>query len=189
MDFYVAFQMSDLINFPLFCLHQGIEKLCKAYLLASQAHRYDNMPNDPQGERAVEWVDNFARSLGHDLENLLGLVSVGVKTLEPYLRDRGFVNLLIMAYEEGRYPKPPNKSIARKHGFDAQITHRNQEKAFNLGNQILLAIKRDFGISVPLEEPVPPSIDEESWERFLAIWKKACGSCDQIVSKKVQAWA
>jgi hypothetical protein len=160
IDFYVAYLTSDLINFPL---------------IASQAPRYDDLPNDPDSERAVKWVDDFARSLGHNLEGLIGLVSAAVKTLEPYLRDRGFISLLTMAYEEGRYPVPPSESIAMKHGYAAQVTHRNEEKAFKLGCEILAGVERDFGISVPVEKPILGA-DPKTWAKFVEKWKKSCGS-------------
>ena len=167
LDFFVAFELENLLNFRLFCLHQGVEKFCKAYLIASQSHQYEHLNADEAGK----WIDGFTKNLGHDLHSLLGFVAVGLDTLEGYVKDTAFIDLLNIGYEEGRYPKPIAKSIWSKHGFPALASDRTDKKAFALGALLFEGVDRRFKATVPLETPIYERISRETWERFVRIWE------------------
>ncbi len=94
LDIFVAFELEQLVNYRLFCLHQAVEKLCKAYLIGSQAPNYETLNADKAGS----WIDNFTKSLGHDLSYLLGHVSIGIGALTGFLQDVPFIELLNKGY-------------------------------------------------------------------------------------------
>lgn len=167
LDFFVAFKLFDLINFRVFCLQQGIEKFCKAYLIAAYAYRYETL----NANQAMKWIDDFTKSLNHDLMDLLGRVAIGIPDLQGWLKDERFIDLINLGYIEGRYPLPLAKSIWSKHGFPALASDRTDKKAFALGAQILSGIQKRFGIGDLLKEPPSGEFEREDWERFVRIWK------------------
>ena len=151
VDLFMAFREIDLIPYHLFFLHQGIEKLCKAYFIASQARRYLHLDL----ETATCQLDSPLRVWAHNLRDWLGIVGIGIPEVRGWLSDP-FLDILEGAYTEGRYPVPPQKSRFRKHGFPAVATHRNQEKAFAVSLSILKALYQEYEIVVGADDfPTP----------------------------------
>jgi hypothetical protein len=170
LDYFVGFQLEHLVNYRLFPLHQGIEKLCKAYLLARHAEEWTAL--EPE-EARVQWIEDFVKRHGHDLWVLVRKVGENLTQVAGYVtgkRDKSFLDLLTMAYEESRYPKPIGQSIWDKHGYPALVTHLNEEQAYALGSAILDGITSQFGICYLLAEPIASSIKPEDWQRFLNVW-------------------
>jgi len=167
LDYVVAFQLEHLVTDRLFPLHQGIEKLCKAYLLAKHAAEWTHLTSE--SERA-SWIEKFVKNGKHDLWVLVGRVAESVTQVSGYVsgdREKNFLDLLSMAYEEARYPKPIGQSIWDKHGFPALISDRNEKQAYGLGSSMLNAVESQFGISCPLDQPIDSGIELDDWRRFM----------------------
>lgn len=171
MDYFVAFELKRLVNYRLFPLHQGIEKLCKAYLLAKRASEWVEL--EPEVARA-KWIERCVRGCGHDLWDLVKQVADDFPQMIGFVagdRNKSFLDLLTMAYEESRYPKPTGQSIWDKHGFPALVTYHNEEQAYALGSIVLDGIREHFQIAYPTKAPVYSGIDLGDWERFRNNWK------------------
>ena len=172
LDFYLAFVNSELLNFRAFCLEQGIEKFCKAFLIATQGPQYEQLDSNA----ASQWIEDFVRSLGHDLRRLLGLVSIGIERVRPYLEDSKFLDILNRAYEEGRYPIPISKSIWSKHGFPALANSDLDDRSLELATVLWDGIseyfqRRGSAIAIPLQHRIYDDVNEDDWKRFMNIWK------------------
>lgn len=165
-DFFAAFELEDLIYLRLFFYHQGIEKLCKAYLIGTHAYRYENLKAD----QAMTWIDAFARSLKHDLSALLGLVVTAEPTVESFARDQRFITALMKGYEEGRYPTPSARSLRRDQGLQYVWSENLDQKAYRLGSRLLDCINQRCQLSFSIETN-PDGVEKETWDKFVGIWR------------------
>ena len=71
-DFYISFEFeaaNKWHEYSTFFCHQGLEKMCKAYLLATKAKEYESRTSG----NALEKVNKIAKGFGHDLQKLFGL--------------------------------------------------------------------------------------------------------------------
>ena len=171
MDFFLAFELFRHVNIHLFFLQQGIEKFCKAYLIALKKAEYQNSAPD----QATEWIDNFAKGLRHDLVGLIRDVSATEVALKPWLQNSAFLDLLNRAEQEGRYPIPIAKSIYEDHGLAAVVSDRNYKQAFAMGKAILDQLEISSGWAFSLEALMPRSISKEDWDRFVRVWEMSHG--------------
>lgn len=167
LDFFLASELFEHVNIHLFFLQQGIEKFCKAYLIATKKAEYEGLAFD----QAAEWIDKFCRELDHDLVGLITAVSETANALKPWLDDGAFLCLLNRAEQEGRYPIPVAKSIYEEHGLGAVVSDRNHKKAFTIGKALLKQIEVSSRSAFPLETLMPRSVCEEDRDRFTRIWK------------------
>jgi len=182
VDLFVAFEERDVVPFNLFCLHQGLEKLGKAYLIAAQSWMYEDVDID----RATCRIEGFARNHSHDLQSLIGLVTIGIPSLSRWLGNR-FLGLLEDAYLEGRYPAPPQRSIFKKYGTPAVMSSENLESAFVIANEILKGIEERFGISASDLRRALYSVSEERRGRFSNVfWSKRETRRERIVRNNTQ---
>lgn len=186
LDYYLAFQTSNLTTYWSFPLHQAIEKMCKSYLMASAASSWENL----ESNEAARWIERFARELRHDLWKLVSRVSETVPALEQFVigkKEDSFLDLLSLAYEEARYPKPIDQSIWSQHGFPAWVDSRNEVQAFQIGAHILVVLRDGHGI-VDVAEGLPDrGISLENWDRFIRIWNLRVGSIFPIVGPRIMA--
>src|SRR3989338_10922392 len=185
IDLHLAFVHSEQLNYRVFFLQQGLEKLCKAFLIGTQALKCEHV----ESNKATKWIDDFSRKFGHDLHHLLGLVSVGIKGLEPWIEDEQLIDILNRGYEEGRYPIPIGKSIWLKHGFPAFASSDLDDKALQLATALWDGVVQYFKerrevISIPLQHPLNDGVDPDYWKRFMAIWHMRSG---QALAKQLTA--
>lgn len=116
-DFCLYYELDDRwYDYNAFFLHQGLEKLCKAYLLGARSFQYRDLSDGPAREK----VEKMAKKLGHDLLDLLhqldkaSIVSIAQlnkprSAIAPQT-GRQVIEVLQKAYEECRYPLPPSPS-------------------------------------------------------------------------------
>ena len=160
LDLYLAFSHIRLADREVFFLKQGLEKIGKAYLIACQFNRFQHLNLD----RASEEVEKLARSYGHDMSAVIGAVCVGIPALGSRLLDREFLGLLNAGNEEGRYPRPPQKTVIGKGVVPEPET---SQKAFEISREIVAEIIKRFEINYPLDRPIDVKIPRGDWTRFL----------------------
>ena len=165
VDLLVASELkdADLVPLRLSLLHQGLEKLGKAYLIGAQAESFEHL----DARQASEWIDQCARRYEHGLSNLLALVGVGVPALRGY-QNHPSVGLLETAYLGGRYPSPTSKGMFSRHVAEDVFGGSHASVAFAIARTILTAIENDFGVSVLARgEFFFPTISPERWQKFV----------------------
>ncbi|GMV50240.1 MAG: Guanosine-5'-triphosphate,3'-diphosphate pyrophosphatase [Nitrospirae bacterium] len=197
-DFYISFEFESARKWPeystFFC-YQGLEKICKAYILARSASVWEHLPEDRRSKR----INKIAKDLGHDLEKLLScLRSRGVLPIAPPKQDRGhgqnkkfepysedeLIRILKAAYIEARYPVPRNDKIHtkfprsenRRPEDGRRFSHPLKETApIQYARKTALAIvkkiEEDFSIECRRDkETFSYKISNESWERFQRVF-------------------
>ena len=189
-DFYLVFFLEGSGGFPaystFFC-HQGLEKMCKAYLLGCRSLEYETK----EATQAKKIIDKIARNeCGHDITEMIGNL-VKNNVLNDYLlkkkyaeydgrqvTDKGMIKILEKAYIEARYPVPNpvhkdypllNKA-GRKIGYHSPIGSSEAKRfAFGVGLEVMKSIERDFNVTVPREN-FKSSIADIDWVRFCRIF-------------------
>jgi hypothetical protein len=186
MDFYIAFFMSNknFQEYGVFYYHQGLEKVCKAYLLGAKPAEYESLPEQTARNR----VDEIAREMGHNLREMIEkLIAARIldgevlKKKMCYLENKaldgsGMLNLLEKAYLESRYPVPnpaykgfPLQGIQ---GYWDPITSCSLDDfADDIGLKVIQRIEQDFGISITRDK-LRNAIDEKDWKTFRRIFFK-----------------
>jgi hypothetical protein len=161
-DFFLAFCLCETFNFQKpFFYHQGLEKLCKAYILGQRSSEYEHFSDI----ESKDIIDRIAREYKHDLIKLIkNLIKEGVlggdtltkKQCEYYgheLTGKDMAKLLVAGYTECRYPvKDPsykNYPIPNINGGYAVPLHSSDPRDFahNLGQILNEKIERDFQVS------------------------------------------
>lgn len=174
-DFYIAFSIEE--NFRGYCTffcHQGLEKLCKAYLLGERASEYESLPE----VKAREEVNKIAKDLGHSLEEMIkdlinkGVMAQGIMTKKyGYITGEECIQILEQGYIECRYPVPEpihkkypltNKKGQRMGGWlDPLHSSEPREFAYDVGRAIIRRTEKDFNISIQRDR-----VDDGNWTRF-----------------------
>ena len=98
-------------SYNAFFLHQGLEKLCKAYLLGARAKEYEGIALEHQARQRVQEI---AKKLGHDLLSMLKqldkLKVISVDQIKTIRSDdktgHEIIEAIQQGYEECRYPLP-----------------------------------------------------------------------------------
>src|SRR3989304_9412941 len=109
-DFYISFEFEDANKwheYSTFFCHQGLEKICKAYLIATKAAEYEDLSE----KQALERIDKIAKGFGHELRKLMGLLCLKnvlskadlLQKIGGYTGDE-LIDILEKAYIESRYP-------------------------------------------------------------------------------------
>jgi hypothetical protein len=188
-DFYISFEFEEenkWHEYSTFFCSQGLEKICKAYILARSALRWEHLPE----KEALIQVNNIAKSLGHNLKaliyclqsrNVLTMPSRNQKSSKnkgrrpaSYSEDE-LVDILAAAYFEARYPIPKSAQIHRRYplskspnmfshsiGQTAPVKYA-QKTAF----AVLSKIMSDFSITIPQDkQQVSGHIPDDRWKRF-----------------------
>jgi hypothetical protein len=180
-DFYISFEFEDVNRwheYSTFFCHQGLEKICKTYLLAKKAKEYDNK------KQALEKINKIAKRFGHELrklivllrlENVLSKDDISQK-IGGYTGDE-LIDILEKAYIESRYPVPD--PIYRKY----PIANKGNYKMFSdpigetapiiyarkIALTVLKKIESDFSISISRNK-ISNKIDDKDWIRFRRIF-------------------
>lgn len=123
-DFYFAFPLEYGCRFGPFFEAMGLEMMLKAYFLAENACKFENLPENEQKKS----VDEVAKALNHRLEALVGTVKKNAPALgfADLLRQDfdGYTGMKMLraleaAYIECRYPVPtPFHEKTPLHGKD-----------------------------------------------------------------------
>ena len=111
-DFYISFEFEHVNKwhtYSTFFCHQGLEKISKAYLIATRSAEYENLGE----EETLQKVNHVAKEYQHSLQKLLeALISRNALTraevscrVESYTGQE-IVDVLEKAYIESRYPVP-----------------------------------------------------------------------------------
>lgn len=177
-DFCLYFELDDRwYDYNAFFLHQGLEKLCKAYLLGDRSLYHETLNEGPARQK----VEKVAKRLGHNLLHLLhkldeaGVVSIA-KLNEPRTAiapQTGIqaIEVLQKAYEESRYPLTPSPSHIRfpVKGKQGMFHHPRAESGLRkvacpLAREILSGIQSAFTIDVGRTKSSYNSrIDDRHW--------------------------
>lgn len=186
-DFYIGYFLIDdvfLWDAPFF-YHQGLEKICKSYILASKASEYESLPE----QKAKEKINSLAKQEGHELKRMIKkLIHNNVLNREilskQYLQYTGgnIIEILESAYHECRYPMPEtisnqypirNEKGQIKGHWDPIGSSDPRDFAFEVGLKIIKMIERNFNISIPKEKNlISPLIKNNDWIRFRRIFFK-----------------
>ena len=191
-DFYISFEFEaerKWHKYSTFFCHQGLEKICKAYIIAESASRWEHLPED----QALDRVQRIAKNLGHDLKTVINCLRSRNVLPKPSRTQRSrntrntrsahsgsyseneLVEILEASYFEARYPIPKSSQIHRKYplsnskrmfsdpiGETAPIRY-----ARKMALAVLKRIDSDFSIYIPKrKKAVQSGISDESWKRF-----------------------
>lgn len=155
-DFLIAFTVSDFFPFFVgFCYHQGIEKVCKAYILGKRASEYESLSE----QDARNKINEIAKKIGHNLKVIIkDLIATNVLDRNALIKEysdlHGFsidvekcLDILEKAYLECRYPVPipvyKNFPITDKNGkkvgayWDPLNSSDPMEFAYNTGLEVI----------------------------------------------------
>jgi len=178
-DFYISFEFEDVNKwhtYSTFFCHQGLEKISKAYLIATRSAEYENLGE----EETLKKVNDIAKQYQHSLQKLLeALISLNALTradvsrrVERYTGQEN-VDVLEKAYIESRYPVPlpiykkfpvSGQSIYKMYhdplGSTAPIKYSRK-----LALAVLMKIEEDFGIAIPRQK-LATHISDGDWKRF-----------------------
>jgi len=197
-DFYISFEFETekkWHEYSTFFCHQGLEKICKAYILARSASTWEHLPED----KGLVRVNKVAKDLGHNLKTLISCLRSRHVLPMPsrtqtsskkkghggvsYSQDE-LVEILEAAYIEARYPIPECDQIHRQFqiwqdpdseetkGFSYPIGETAPIKyARKTALAVLKKIESDFSIKIPKEKRyLSGRIRDETWEKFRNIF-------------------
>lgn len=197
-DFYIGFEFeaeNKWHEYSTFFCHQGLEKICKAYILAGSAATWAHLSDD----KAVAQANKIAKKLGHNLKRLIGCLRSGGILLMPSPRQgsssgaghRGgsysedeLIEILEAAYIEARYPTTKSKQIHRQYPLSKSTAMFSYpigetapiEYARKTASAVLKKIESDFSITIPRDKRyVSSRISEERWRRFERVFFRWCG--------------
>lgn len=175
-DFYLYFELDKgWYYYNAFFLHQGLEKLCKAYEIGKRASEYEGLPE----QDALVKIEQMVKRLSHKLEPILSKLVADKVISMPDRRPRGkdwsqIVGILEKGYEECRYPMPTNPvhqsyPIAGKQDLyeDPLASTDLRDLAYNIARQIIEKIEDEFSIPTSRDKAtVNHRIEDGQWERF-----------------------
>ncbi len=182
-DFYISFEFEDVNKwneYSTFFCHQGLEKICKAYLLATRAKKYENRSE----KNALDIVNKIARDFGHDLRKLFGLLCLENVLSASDIRQKyqGYtgdelIDILKKAYIESRYPVP--NPIYKKYPVANRANYKMYSYtigetapinyARNVALTVLKKIESDFSITIS-KNKISSKIADKRWQRFCSIF-------------------
>lgn len=183
-DFYIAFDISDRFRrYVAFFYHQGLEKICKAYLLGTMAPEYESKTE----QEARMKVNELATGMGHKLEEMINTL-VNCQVLDKSILEKSYgdfdgkaitgekcIEILKRAYLECRYPVPKsvyeNYPLSNKKGkaiggyWDPVASSEIREFAYEVALRLIKKIEEGFNVSIPRYN-FSTAIKDEDWIRF-----------------------
>jgi HEPN domain-containing protein len=170
-DFYISFEFEDenkWHEYSTFFCHQGLEKICKAYVIASKAGVWEKLPE----QQSLQKVDEIAKTSGHELYGLIEtLLSLNVLS-RP---DKNQVDILEKAYIEARYPVPnplyKNYPLSKngKMLSDPMKETAPIKFARKTAVQVIHKLETDFKITIPRGK-LSSTIEDDTWKRFTNVF-------------------
>lgn len=182
-DFFISFEFEDNNKWhesSTFLCHQGLEKISKAYLLATRAAEYENL----RAEVAFNKINKIAKEFGHAIDRIIcQLILSNVLTSEDISQQIGgysgreLIDILEKSYIESRYPVP--NPTYKKY----PIVHKGKHKIYadpiretapiqyarRLASAIMKKIETDFSMTIS-KDKISNKIDDKEWERFCNIF-------------------
>ncbi len=158
-----------------FFLAQGLEKICKAYMIGMKSGEYENL----SFKAAKREIDKIAKSYGHDLTVLVKELLPCMSSIKSVLAGQydGYagneiVKILDAAYQECRYPVV--NSISENYPVDGSksmywdplYSSALEKFSFMMAKTVLIASEKEFGIAIPRDNLCPSRLDEKDWSRF-----------------------
>lgn len=182
-DFFISFEFEDdnkWHEYSTFFCHQGLEKICKAYLIGTKATDYESLPE----QQALDKVNRIAKEIGHELRTLMGLLCLKnvfseidiSQKIEGYTGD-DLIDILEKAYIESRYPvsSPMHRKypIRKKGKYEMYNDPIKTTAPIKYSRKIALAILRkiesDFSVTI-LKEKISAGIADKDWARFCKVF-------------------
>lgn len=159
-DFYLAFVINKWDYQRSFLIAQGLELICKAYLLGKRSGEYTVIDDE---EEAIRIIDKIAKHYNHNFEKMLN--EIGSPEINELIKNEydGYNGIkllenLKLIHTESRYRVPP-EPISRnfpagKTGcyFNPICSSGLQRFAYTLGKKMIELIKRNFSISLDRNE-------------------------------------
>ncbi len=182
-DFYISFEFEDTNKwhaYSTFFCHQGLEKVSKAYLLATRSPEYENLSEEETRRR----VNQIAKEYQHSLKNLLeeltsrnGLTGAEVSCKVGRYTGQQLIDVLEKAYIESRYPVPSpiHKKFPAQGHSQYKMYHDPLESTApvkysrKLALAILKKIEEHFGIVIPRQK-FATHISDKDWKRFCRLF-------------------
>ncbi|MBI3292888.1 MAG: hypothetical protein HYZ73_08805 [Elusimicrobia bacterium] len=173
-----------------FFIHQGLEKVCKAYLIGKNAPSYEHLTIDD----ARREIDRLARSFRHRLSELVDQVGQYVSGLDAVVGQRydGYpgrkvLEVLEAGYLESRYPvgEPVNRRFPIPNTdpqlyWDPLYSSALEKCAFAVSRTVVEAAEQEFSVALPRENPYRGRIGDHDWERFSRLFfgrEVLCAEC------------
>ncbi len=169
-EFYIGFDIWNRFDwYSAFFWHQGLEKLCKAYLLGTKAAEYESK-SEQQAKEIIDKLAKNKKEMGHNLEMLDKLILMKVldkdimtksfarfkdESIDENITGKDCVVVLEKAYTECRYPLVPNPasriylSPNKAISYNIMSSQDLMKFAFEVGLSILQKIEQDYNFIVP----------------------------------------
>jgi HEPN domain-containing protein len=182
-DFYISFEFEDLNKwhtYSTFFCHQGLEKVSKAYLIATRSAEYENLSE----EETLKKVDQIAKEYHHSLQKLLekltsrnALTGAEVSCKVEGYTGQQLIDVLEKAYIESRYPVPSpiHKKFPVRGRSRYQMYHDPSgstapiKYSRKLALAILKKIEKDFVIVTPRQK-LATHVSDRKWKRFCSLF-------------------
>lgn len=169
-DFRIADDMSDKWPFYVaFFYHQGLEKLCKAYLLGTMASEYESLSRQ-EAKKRIDEIARDKKKMGHNLSKMIerlieaNVLDKSILTKKykvmPVLEITGekFIEILEKAYTECRYPVPD--PVHKKYSLNnkgkvhwvPRASSDLEEFAYQVRLIIIEKLEKDFNMTIPRDE-------------------------------------
>lgn len=193
-DFLIAFEVLE--KWPWyrpFFIEQGLEKICKAYLIGKKSSEYRNVGY----KKARKRIHQIAQSLGHQVSRLVTRLASYVPTVSEVIgrnydgySGRSVLMVLEKAYTETRYPvdEPislmfPIPGTRKKMHWDPLGSSSLQKCAFAISKEVIDTSERQFGVQFPSRNPFSHKIDDHTWERFCRLLLGRENLCEKCRSE------
>lgn len=158
-----------------FFLAQGLEKICKAYMIGRKSGEYENL----SFKAAKQEIDKIAKSYSHNLTALVEKILPLMPSIKSVLAAQydGYdgneiVKILDAAYQECRYPVVSSISESypvdgsKSMYWDPLYSSALEKFSFVMAKTVLIAAENEFGIAVSRSNLCPSRLDEKEWSRF-----------------------
>jgi hypothetical protein len=182
-DFLIAFfALEAWRRYQPFFLAQGVEKICKAYLIGQRYSEYEMM----DFEKAKTTIHKIAKDLSHGLNGLIkevqktitGISGLITKGWDGFTGDQ-IIDALQAGYTEVRYPVPI--SISRKHPvrgernmyWDPLMSSGLEKFSFAVSKAIIDAIEKEYRLKIPRSNVYNTTISDRDWTRFFNLFFKS----------------
>ena len=110
-DFYIFWSIGYEWHDQIFSfLSQGLEKICKAYILGKQAHEYESLEENIAREKMFD----ITKDLNHDFVKMIKIINN--KEVDSFIANYGddkitgteILSRLEILFHQSRYPFPPD---------------------------------------------------------------------------------
>ena len=177
-DFYLSFKIrKEFPQYSSFFLQQGLEKICKAYILGKRevALRYESLQEDARWKE-VDKIAKDKSKMGHNLEEMIKMVlpsNILSKVYKMYddntkVDGKECVKILERAYLECRYPVPD--TVSKKYGRNLLVSKKLRTFAYEAGLEVRKKIKQDYGTIISLNKF--KTIGDKKWLKFRKLFLK-----------------